>query len=541
MFGRIFGRGKDDHDQAVCAECGRTLLAGEWTQTIIDERGDERLICSLCGQAYAGQSAPVAAAPAPANNGRVRETRSESFFDEREEPAFSPAPAPVASPAPEPANEEPARDTRAESDAFWQALKDKDAQIEALKADLARAEAERQELAGRFARLGATDERADAEPGSLTGDSSEPGERTWGETPAEFAAEMAALRASEQAQAAPAAAAPAQPTSISPAPTSPYDALGPQDEAAQAARSPYDELQPEPEVVAEEAVVEEAAEVALVEAALADAVTPVEAEAMEPAPATDQADDAGEDTADVPAVHPVVFEDTQPIPAIDDEMLAAAAAEEDEDDASTGEISATEAAVAVAGGDLPGEPEPAAEDAAASAAEAEAAAASLTLLQRGVDLLNVSRVPRKIAETNEQLGLPHVHAGFDGEVVVVTFMWTMGWYRFRVDLDDGGVALDDRGYEELTLQPNAGVRADGTVQLAPAQISRAAAQRIQAAPEVHAADQPGPATAPAERETPREAAQKPPEFLSKSLLGQRSDDESASWEKTQARDFDWER
>jgi hypothetical protein len=76
MFGRIFGRGKDDHDQAVCAQCGRTLLAGEWTQTIIDEHGDERLICSLCGQAYAGSSEAVAAAPATANNGRVRETRS---------------------------------------------------------------------------------------------------------------------------------------------------------------------------------------------------------------------------------------------------------------------------------------------------------------------------------------------------------------------------------------------------------------------------------------------------------------------------------
>jgi hypothetical protein len=37
------------------------------------------------------------------------------------------------------------------------------------------------------------------------------------------------------------------------------------------------------------------------------------------------------------------------------------------------------------------------------------------------------------------------------------------------------------------------------------------------------------------------AAQKPPEILSKSMLGQRSDDEAASWEKTQSRDFDWDR
>jgi hypothetical protein len=46
---------------------------------------------------------------------------------------------------------------------------------------------------------------------------------------------------------------------------------------------------------------------------------------------------------------------------------------------------------------------------------------------------------------------------------------------------------------------------------------------------------------PAEPEPPSAAAQKPPEILSKSLLGQRSDDEAASWEQTQARDFDWDR
>ena len=496
MFGRIFGRGKDDQDQAVCAECGRTLLAGEWTQTVIDDRGDERLICSLCGQAYAGSSEAVAAAPAPANNGRVRETRSESsFFDER-----APEPAPAAF-APAAAA---ARDARAESDAFWQALKDKDAQIEQIKAQLARAEAERQELAGRFAHLGTADERADAEPGSLTGDSSEPGERTWGETPAEFAAEMAALREDEQAPAAPGAA-------------SSSDAPG-----------------PEPREVAEVMVAAEVVEaVAAGETAMPAAATdaPVAAGA-------DEGPDA--DAAGAPPVHPVVFEDTQPIATIDEDVLTDA----DEEDANTGEIAAAEAAaiVAAAGGELPGEPAPAdGEQMIQSAAEAEAAAASLTLLQRGVDLLNVSRVPRKIAETNEQLGLPHVHVGFAGDVVAVTFMWTMGWYRFRIDIDSGAVGMDDRGYEELTLQPNAGVRADGTVQLAPAQISRAAAQRVAQAPPETPLAQPAAAAPQAERETPREAAQKPPEFLSKSLLGQRSDDESASWEKTQARDFDWDR
>jgi hypothetical protein len=116
-------------------------------------------------------------------------------------------------------------------------------------------------------------------------------------------------------------------------------------------------------------------------------------------------------------------------------------------------------------------------------------------------------VPHKIAETNEQLGLPHVHAGFDGEIVAVTFMWTMGWYRFHVDHDSGDVTLDDRGYKELTLQPNAGVRADGTVQLAPAQISRAAAQRVQAAPSRRCGSAGAAAARPAaEPETPRQAA-----------------------------------
>jgi len=455
MFGRIFGRDKDDQDQAVCAECGRTLLAGEWTQTIVGPDGEEQIICSLCGQKRdLGDEAP-AAVPTPANNGRVRETRTGA-----------------------------PRDARGESDAFWKALKDKDAEIERLQGQLARSEAEKQELAGRLARMDASDEGAAAyAPGvdsmatpalpvvplipasgpvvnELTGDSSEPGERTWGETPAEFAAELAALRE----ETAPVAAA---------------AAVG---EAAAAAHEPLPEPPAEP-------VVTQAAELA--------GRTP-------------------------PAV---VFEDTQEISA---EEAAIAAAE-------PGALDDPETTLAPHGG----APNAQAAPAGPSAAELEAQAASLTLLQRGVDLLNVSRVPHKIAETNEQLGLPSVHVGFDGQTVAVTFMWTMGWYRFRVDIDSGDVGMDERGYEELAdIQPNAAVRADGTVQLAPAQISRAAAQRPpqqQPQPAAPAAER-----APDEPETPRVAAQKPPEILSKSLLGQRSDDEAASWEQTQARDFDWD-
>jgi hypothetical protein len=509
MFGRIFGRGKDDQDQAVCADCGRTLLAGEWTQTVVDERGEERLICSLCGQAYGGERGDaVTSAPAPANNGRVRETRSESRLDD--------SPTPVVTP--------PARDSHADSDAFWQALKDKDAQIERLKAELARAEAERQELAGRFARVGAVADGPKTEPPSaLTGDSSEPGERTWGETPAEFATEMAALREAEAAAEAPPAVEAA-------------------DEASPEAEQPA--VVPAADRMADERPEGD-------EVVVAEAEAPTAAEAEVAADAETEADSETPTAAGDDVITPAtVFEDTQPIQTISEEMLAGA----EDDDASTGEIAATEAAAAVVagGGSLPGEPveaaAPAAETeahAAQSAADVEAAAASLTLLQRGVDLLNVSRVPQKIAETNEQLGLPHVHVGFDGQVVAVTFMWTMGWYRFHVD-DSGGVVMSDRGYEELAdHQPNAGVRADGTVQLAPAQISRAAAQRAQTAPEpsepLGRPAEPAPSEPTAAPEPPSVAAQKPPEILSKSLLGQRSDDETASWEKTTARDFDWDR
>ena len=450
MFGRMFGRGKDESDQAVCAECGRTLLAGEWTQKVVDADGQELLICSLCGQARALSGAePVAASPTPANNGRVRESREEARQARAE-----------------------AQDPRTESDAFWKALKDKDAEIARLQAQLAHVEAEKQELAGQLPR--AQSAPMPAEPhipsaagpeiaaaaiaSASTGDSSEPGERTWGETPAEFAAELAALR--HEAAASPAT----PPADISPA---------------------------------------------------------------EPP------------QSEVPAV---VFEDTQPIPAISEDQLAEVAALQ------------TPAADTEPAGDpettLTPEPQPAltasaAEPAAAAptAADLDAEAASLTLLQRGVDLLNVSRVPHKIAETNEQLGLPSVHVGFDGRSTVVTFMWSMGWYRFHVDSESGGVRMVDRGYDELTdLRLNAGVRADGTVQLDPAQISPAAAARPQPEP------QPAPqsaareaAPAPGEPEPPSVAAQKPPEILSKSLLGQRSDDEAASWEKTQSRDFDWDR
>jgi hypothetical protein len=477
MFGRMFGRGKDESDQAICAECGRTLLAGEWTQKVVDADGEERLICSLCGQTRAqGGAEPVAASPTPANNGRVRESRED---------------------VPEPRAE--ARDARAESDTFWKALKDKDAEIARLTAQLALVEAQKQELAGQLARAHEAPVPAEplvpfaAGPGvtaaagvsALTGDSSEPGERTWGETPAEFAAELATLR--DEAAATPPAAAPGETSAVAPAPREVPSAV-------------FEDTQPIP-ALSDEAPAERGDALATAAGPQGDPETTLTPEPTPAVPAETGVSSVAAETA---------------------ALVAQASAEP--------EASVTAAASAEPAASTP------------TAADLEAEAASMTLLQRGVDLLNVSRVPHKISETNEQLGLPSVHVGHDGHATVVTFMWSMGWYRFHVDSESGDIRMVDRGYDELAdVRPNAGVRADGTVQLDPAQISRAAAQRPQPEPQRAPQSASEAPPAPTTPEPPSAAAQKPPEILSKSLLGQRSDDEAASWEQTQARDFDWDR
>ena len=60
----------------------------------------------------------------------------------------------------------------------------------------------------------------------------------------------------------------------------------------------------------------------------------------------------------------------------------------------------------------------------------------------------------------------------------------MGWYQFRVELADGGrITLAERGYDQRTdLTPNASVRGDGTVQIAPAMIKQAAIEARCGAP-----------------------------------------------------------
>jgi hypothetical protein len=416
MLGRLFGKDKDAGDDAVCANCGRTLLAGEWTQKVVAADGREQVLCSLCGEA--GELT---------NGERLTQTVAAKTGSAAGAGAEGVAPAVAAAATPP---------VKGENDALWKAIKDRDAQIERLNEQLARSEAERQELLGRLTLLQATDEAAEA-----------PGDAAAAE-PAMAAADEATLAPAPDAGEAESAETPAEPNTP--------ELGGPAAEAA------ADEVEPK-------SLLEDTAEIA---------------------------------AADAPAEEADFAEDT----------------------------SAAATPAQVPGTVSPDEP---ADDA------AEPAADSLMLLQRGVDLLNVSPVPRKIAETNTDLGIPSVHVGFDRETAAVTFMWTMGWYRFDVDVESGAVRLGDRGYDERgDVQPNASVRADGTVQLAPARISRAAAQRQQEEQAVVEPPQAEAPQAPAEETPPATGG---PEILSKSLLGQRTDDERPSWEGTQARDFDWDR
>ena len=111
----------------------------------------------------------------------------------------------------------------------------------------------------------------------------------------------------------------------------------------------------------------------------------------------------------------------------------------------------------------------------------------------------------------------------------MTFVWPLGWYRFSVLTEGSGtVRLAERGYEELAeLQPNGTVRSDGTVQLAPTFGKRPTPK------EETAADvEPSVSTASVTSGV----------IISKSLMGQRTDDEAVvPWEGQNARDFDWGR
>jgi hypothetical protein len=457
MLGRLFGRAKDNHDDTMCSSCGRTLLAGEWTQRLVGDDGSERFICSLCSPSEGSPgSSPLEPADemAAVTSGRVKPLRTDS-------------------------------------DAFWRALKDKDAEIERLESRLARAEAEKQELAAQLAQS-----RSDSE-------SRRPPEAS-AET-AEFDAPALAADggfAATQLQGDEATRFPADEATRFPA-----------DEATQFPGDETAQIR-----TADTAQAEDGADVAAatVSAAALDHTDPRLGEALRRAAEADASTgpSAASDKAAFEAADDVVPDDVAAFAAPSGAAGGASAPAVSPFDGASDDTLIGEAPV----------DETAAGEPAADELEPDELI-PLTILQRGVDLLNVSAVPKRIVETNENLGMPQVHVGSQGEsTLLVTFMWSMGWYQFRVELAESGrISLADRGYEErVDLRPNASVRADGTVQLAPSRIKPP---------------------------TPKDASEAKPSgvtsgvIISKSMMGQRTDDENvpADWKSQRAPDFDWGR
>jgi hypothetical protein len=499
MFDRLFGRHKDEPLEPACALCGRTLLPGEWAQTVVTEDGREDVVCSLCAH-------------------------SQLYADTFDKPATGEEPesAPAAGPIPVVGHPQPIkpRPSREDSDAFWRALKEKDAEIARLQSELVRAEAEKQELAAQLARLhrvtgaaaGAAAAGAPVTP--PTGPTAAPDVPSVASAATEpivvdgdFDHE-AEVGAEFERSGEPAAAAPDEPTPPVVEAAEPAAAAG-GDAISDTAEMPAVAVPP-PRWVAPERVDENHvfAEVPPEERTFID----------EPLPQTGLplGDFGAEEVHAQPTAALVATgQPAEPAPAVTSAPLFA---HSDEPAASADEDEET-AAIEV--------PAPDAGAASPSAAELAEQAASLTLLQRGVDLLNVSVVPRKVADTSESLGIPAVHVACDNDTLTAVFLWSMAWYEYRVDLaGSGDVELVERGYEDRgDVRPNAKVRPDGTVQLAPAAMRR---------PVASASD-----TASAAAEEPKPTVPGSGDIISKSLKGQRTDDAAVDWDRMSARDFDW--
>jgi hypothetical protein len=550
MLDRLFGRNKDDSQEPTCAACGRTLLPGEWAQTVIADDGREEIICSLCAQSGMAdqQASPI------------------------EEPPIEAAPIPVSG-RPQPLRSRQGRDAHdhEDSDAFWRALKDKDARISSLESELARAEAERQELSAQVSLLqrqlrgeAVTDWHAAApfdEP-AATAESVAPSMMADMEAQPFHLPPQAAEEAEEQ----------------------PLRAF------AEAGSEPVAEAEPIAEAIpiAEAEHLTEAEPIAEAEHfAEADAASPADTAEMIAPPALQQEPEAAfveqaeqpmpvdepepedEVTAGIPLPPAVqaggvlsqeegpswlfdapphqTFGDTAMPPELRHAVAEATPALADAYDAPPAQdpLPAAEAAPLFAPPDVPQaaaeqpstfqpvEPEPEPEQPVYTAEEIAAETLTLQVLQRGADLLNVSPAPRKIAETSESLGVPMAHLSSDGQTMSAVLLWSMAWYEFKVDLSTGDVALIERGYDDRPdLQPNAKARADGTVQIAPP-TRRPGAPRPAAPPPPPAAGPPAPDAAT------RPVAPGNADIISKSLKGQRTDDEAVAWDQMAARDFDW--
>jgi hypothetical protein len=549
MLDRLFGRNKDDNQEPTCAACGRTLLPGEWAQTVIGDDGREEIICSLCAQSGVADNM---AAPVPEPLGEAG------------------GPIPVSG-RPQPLRPRQGRESHEESDAFWRALKDKDVEIERLRSEAARAEAERQELVAQVSLLqrqlsgeAITDWHAaapfaetaaafapavlDTEPQPMTmplpeaeeaatsaaveDTAEQPVQMIAEPAPQEAEAEEAApqepaveLQATEPQEEAELREPAAEPAAQSPADTAEMTSPGftlPLSEPAVAAGRQDDDLQDDditesvpmpPAVMAGGALSPDEGPSWLFDApphqTFGDTAMPPELRQ-----AVEDREAAAAQDAETPP-----FQASPPLEAAPLFAPAAAAAAAPD--------------VSPVFGDEPPQPEP--EAPAYSPEELAAEAETLMLLQRGADLLNVSPAPRKIAETSESLGVPMVHLSSDGQTMSAVLLWSMAWYEYEVDLSTGEVGLAERGYDDRPdLQPNAKVRADGTLQIAPPTRrppgSRPAAPPQQAPPA-------GP-SAPADPGA-RPVAPGNADIISKSLKGQRTDDEAVDWDHMAARDFDW--
>ena len=434
MLGRLFGRTKDDRDDTVCSTCGRTLLAGEWTQRVVDNDGTERFICALCARSgdFSSATAESVDDVATVTTGRVRPARTDS-------------------------------------DAFWRALKDKDTEIARLESLLARAEAENQELAAQLA--GSRGSVAPVVPLMSVATESPAApvghDDIGGETAEYSAADLRAVDAVDD---------------VEPPAAEGEDTAFPAAAPAAAATRHLEHTDPGLGKALRDAARAEAG---------ADALSAVH-------------DEVGADTAALPAAQ-APFDDGPR-----DALAPVPGGAAPFDDQRAAPYDERAAAPTVAGF----EPEPEPDD-----------FVPLTILQRGVDLLNVSAVPKRVVETNENLGIPQVHVGCENQdSLLITFMWTMGWYQFRIELADAGrITLADRGYEErVDLRPNASSRTDGTVQLAPSQIK---------------------APTPKDTSDPKPTGVTSGVIISKSMMGQRTDDENvpADWKSKRAPDFDWGR
>jgi hypothetical protein len=542
MWDRLFGRGKQELPaEPTCAACGRTLLPGEWAQTVLREDGVEEVVCSLCAQAHDYDTSP---------------DHNATAADFEQAVGSAPAPPPgehLAEPIavtgrPQQSRGRPQHD----SDSFWRALKEKDAEIARLQAELARVEDQNRQL---NAQLAESWQAAAGVAAAASWEAQPAGEGQWPvQQPVDWTAAMPATEPTPW----PAAEAVTWPEQQTDDGTAWPEAAPPTEwEQQWPATQPPERDESSAEVTAEwpagtpaaapgqpdagtalaaataGGVVDEwtghsqmptaPAQAWPPAAPLETVATPATAEDAPPAGHGDEVKPT--EIVDMPTEPLEVHDGAAPLddycPACDTDELPVALGGTVDDDDATVQIPAAAAAQRIV-------------------FEPQEEPADLHLLERGADLFNVSPMPHKIAESNDLLGLPAVHLSSEGDVVTALFLWSMAWYEYRIDLTTGEVVLASRGYEDRHIErPNSTSKPDGTVQLAPLPARRAVVQPA-AAPEQESGMVPAAVDAPIADE-PQPIVPGKGDIISKSLKGQRTDDAGVAWDEMAARDFDWGR